>query len=279
MHRTRPGHYLAVGLTAALLTTTAACGGSQESSGGSSGGSDASSSSSSSAGSEASATPLTASDIGQRLSSAQKKAGTFSFDVTTDSGGQQVEGTGKADISGAQVASDVTLDVGGQQIQAIATGGVFYFKSAIFKTAKPWLKIDPSAKSGLGSVLGQLGANADPSRALAALGKASKVTAGGSKQIDGEQTTRYDVVLPTSALGSTLGYPETLLKELPDNLTYRLYVDGDDLVRRQDSSLTVRGTKVDTSITFDDYGEDVSVTAPPAGQVTTTAPGLQGLAG
>lgn len=260
---------------AALLTLAAACG----ESGSASGGSADSSSSSSSAGSAATAKALTTADIGQRLSAAQKKAGTFSFDVSTGSGGQQVTGTGKADISGSEPASDITLGVGGQQIQVVATGGLFYFKSAVFKTDKPWLEVDPKASSGLGSVFGQLGANADPSKALAALGKASTVTRKGTKEIGGVETTAYDVALPTSSLASSLGYPETLLKELPDTLTYTLYVDGDDLVRRQVSSLTVRGTRVNTQITFDDYGEKVSVTKPPAGQVTTKAPSLQGLAG
>ncbi|GGF43391.1 hypothetical protein GCM10011519_16580 [Marmoricola endophyticus] len=257
---------------AVALTATAACGGS----GGDS--TSSASSSSSSSGSSSSSEPLTKSDLGDRLSSAIDKAGSFTFTLQGTAAGQATKGEGKVDLSGSTPLVDSTSTVAGQEVQTRIVDGVYYLKSAALVPGGKWLKIDPKAKSGIGALLGQLGGNSDPSQQLKALSKATSVTPKGTEEIDGTATRAYEVEVPGAAYGAAIGFPETLAKELPDTLTYTVNVDDDDLLRRLESSIAVRNVKTETSVTFSDFGDDVSVSAPPAGQTTTksSVPGLSG---
>jgi hypothetical protein len=127
------------------------------------------------------------------------------------------------------------LPGGAGQVQALLVDGLFFLRSPQF--GPRWVKIDPRAKTGLGALVGQFGANSDPSRILKAMDSAATVTKRGSEQVDGVDTTKYHVVLPRKALA---------------------------------------GQSSTTTITYSEFGHPVSITAPPAGQTTTKVPGMRG---
>lgn len=268
----------AIGSTAAVLALTAGCGSSGPGKSDSSSSSTPSSSetpspsSSSTASTPAEPTNLTASDIGKKLTAAQKGAGSYAFQVTTTLSGQTIKGSGEASVKGAKPEVHTTMDIGGGSVEVVLFDGFIYLKSPMFKTDKPWLKIDPKAKTGVGALFGQLGGASDPSQNLAAMFNASKVTRTGSEKVGGVDTTRYTVVLPRAALANALNYPPEVVRLLPPKLTYGVWVDADDLVRKFASTLKVQNQKSTTVVTFDKYGEPVSISAPPAGQITTKSP-------
>jgi hypothetical protein len=261
----------AAGAVAVLLALTAGCGSAGSGPAGS-GAESAGSSPSPSSSSRAAEASLTTNDIGDRLTTAQKKAGSYAFEVTTTVSGQSTTGTGEASVKGEQPAVHTHMDVQGSSMEVILVNGLIYLKSPMLKTDKPWLKVDPNDKTGMGALFGQLGGASDPTRNLAAMFKASKVTNEGSERMAGVDTTHYAVVLPSAALVETMKFPKEMAQLLPPELHYDVWVDGDDLIREFDSTLAVRSVKTSTSITFDHYGEPVSVAAPPASQVTTTSP-------
>ena len=277
MNVSRSTRTLAAGSVAALLALTAGCGSSGSATGDAASRS-ASSSPGSSSSSTASQTPgsesvgLTTSNIGPKLVAAQKKAGSYAFQITSSVSGQSIKGSGVASLKGAKPAVRTNLDLHGSHVEAILRDGLIYLKSPVFHGDKPWLKVDPKSKTGLGALLGQLGGAGDPSRNLDALFKASKVTRVGSEKVGGVDTTHYSVVVPRAALADAMGYPQQLVKLLPPTLTSQIWADSDDLVRKLESAVTVKGEKSTTVVTFDKYGEPVSVAAPPAGQVTTKSP-------
>lgn len=264
------------------LVVLTGCGSSEE--GSSSGGSSSSgSSSSSSSGSEDSgsaegaeaAAPLTKGDFGDRIYAAFKDAGTLSFEIT-QTGTASSKGSGEADISGDQVASRVTQEVqGAGTVEAIVLDGLFYIKSAQISGEK-WLKVDPRAKDGLGALVGSLGGNSDPAKLLQVMNKASAVTDEGTEEVGGVETTKYHVVLPREAFAETLGDNPQITQLLPANVEFDMWVDADDLVRKQVSELTVGGQKTASTITYSGFGEPVDIEAPPASETTTKAPGLGG---
>lgn len=259
------------------LVLLTGCGSSEE--GSSSGGSSsASSSSEESAGSEeteAAAEPLTKADFGDRIYAAFQEAGTLSF--TLEQGGAaETTGSGEADLSGKQVASRVTTEGAGiGKVEAIVLDGLFYVKSAQLSGDK-WLKIDPQAKDGFGALVGSLGGNSDPSKLLEVMNQASEVTAEGQEEVGGVETTKYHVVLPREAFAATLGDNPQVTQMLPKQVEFDMWVDADDLVRKQVSELTVGQQKTSSTITYSGFGEPVEIEAPPASQITTKAPGLGG---
>jgi hypothetical protein len=262
-----------VAAAAAALALTAACGSAGSGSGSGSGsvGGTGSGSGAGHGSTAASGAGLTKADFGSSLQAAQKKAGSYTFVITTSTDGKSTKGAGEADVSQSTPRVHTTMDVAGSAIETIVTGGFYYMKAPMLHTAKPWLKIDPNAKTGMGALVGQLGGNSDPSRSLGAMFGASKVTKVGSEKVGGVDTTHYTVVLPRSALVSAMKYPAQIVNLLPRTLNYDTWVDGDNLVRKVTSDLTVQGHKTTTEITFDHYGDPVSITAPPASQTTTTS--------
>lgn len=272
---TRP---LAIGSTAALLVLTAGCGSSgsgttdPSSSATASSSPKSSPSSSSTASTPAEPANLTTSDIGEKLTSAQKRAGSYAFEVTTTLSGQTIKGSGEASVKGAKPEVHTTMDIGGSSVEVVLLDGFIYLKSPLFKTDKPWLKVDPKAKTGVGALFGQLGGASDPSQNLAAMFKASKVTRAGAEKVGDVDTTHYTVVLPRAALADALNYPPEVVRLLPPTLTYGVWVDDDDLIRKFTSTIQVQNQKSTTVVTFDKYGEPVSISAPPGGQITTKSP-------
>ncbi|SDS59654.1 Protein of unknown function [Nocardioides scoriae] len=280
MRRTSKVRILAAPAVATLLVL-GGCGSSDSGSSGDGGSSSAgdSSSASADAGSDDSAgssgEELTKADFGDRIYAAFQDAGTLKFTITTSGAGSST-GTGEADLSGDQPASSVTQEVqGAGKVQAIAVDGVFYLKSAQLSGEK-WLKVDPNAKDGLGALIGSLGGNSDPSKLLQVMNQASEVTAEGQEEVEGTETTKYHVVLPRKAFAATLGDNPQVVQMLPAQIEFDMWVDGDDQLRKVTYELAVGGQESGTTVTYRDFGDPVSIQAPPASETTTQAPGLGG---
>ena len=250
--------------------------------GGSSSGTSASSGSSSSASPSSSASSSSASsssrgalstgDFGTRVYDALKKAGTARFAVTVAFGAQRSTGEGEVDLSTSPPASRVTQEAAGSgRTEAILVGGKFYLKSP--QLGSKYLEIDPTDKTGPGALLGSMGATADPGRVLKAMDAAAKVTAVGTEEVGGVSTTHYRVVVPRDALVKALGTDPRVANVLPPEVAYDMWVDDQDLVRKQSGVVTVASNKVTTTTTFTDFGKPVTIKAPPASQTTTRVPG------
>lgn len=258
-------------LPAALALTAMALTGCGNSEGGSATGSDTSSSSS--AGSSAA---LTASDFGSRIQAAQQEAGSFRFTMETVAAALSQEGTGEARLDGDTPAVHVTIGSGAQAIETITVDGAYYMKAAFLQTEKPWLKIDPDAKTGLGALIGQLGGNQDPTSLTKAFGKVSDVEKGAEEDVDGVTATKYTVTVSGADLAKTLGMPAETAQLLPKEINYDIWVDENDLPVQMKSVTQVQGQESTMTMKFSDYGSDVTVEAPPADQVTTKQPALPG---
>ncbi|MDQ6934987.1 MAG: LppX_LprAFG lipoprotein [Actinomycetota bacterium] len=220
---------------------------------------------------------LTKANFGQTIAAAMKKAGSYHFTLTSGVAGASVTGSGDGRVNGPTAQAHTTIKVPGGTLESVVTGGYFYIKSPMMHAAKPWLKIDPHAKSGMGALMGQLGGNSDPTKSLQVMSAASQVTKRGSANIDGVQTTEYAVTLPTKSLAKTLSYPQQVTKLLPATLVYHVWVGSDNLVRQVTAVIPVLGHSSTTKIKFSKFGESVQIVAPPASQTTTHMTGMPGM--
>ncbi len=277
MFSTRARRGLAACVAAAALTLVSGCGGSGGSAGQSGAGAGSSSAngsggpsaSASSGGTAGTTTDLTGSNFGKALVAAQRKAGSFTFTLTSRTAGQKTTANGAGEFAGSGPAEVRTsMKVAGEPMQFISAGGYYYMKSPILHTAKPWLKVDPHAKSGIGALVGRFGGG-NPSTSLDALYGASKVHKVGAGSAG---TTHYRVVVPRSALVDAMHYPKQVVSLLPQHIVYDVWVDGHNLVHKMRMSMHIRGQVSRTVITMGDYGKKVAVKPPPADQITTKSP-------
>ena len=129
------------------------------------------------------------------------------------------------------------------------------------KNAK-YLEVDLSDPDNpLASSMGDMSA-VDPRATIEAFTQNVKsVTRIGPEDIDGTPTTHYVLVADTQALGDKLGKEGA---DLPDSLTYDMWLDEEGRPRRIQADLGDQGS-MKTDMT--DYGSEVSIEAPPADQV------------
>jgi hypothetical protein len=125
-----------------------------------------------------------------------------------------------------------------------------------------YLEVDLSDPDNpLASSLGDMSA-IDPRATIEAFTQNVKsVSRIGSEDIDGTATTHYVLVADTQALGDQLGKEGA---DLPDSLTYDMWLDEEGRPRRIQADLGDQGS-MKTDMT--DYGAEVSIEAPPADQV------------
>lgn len=225
------------------------------------------------------AAALSAGDFGQRLQDAQKKAGSYRFTMESGVAGKTLTGSGEADVSGDTPSVRVTMGEGAQAFETITSGGLIYMKSPMFKTDKPWLKIDPKAKSGFGALVGQMGGNQDPTNLAKAFGKVSTVKKGATEDVDGTEATKYTVTVAGADLAAAMNMPAQAASMLPKQIAYDIWVDGEDRPLKMTTEFAVGGQQSTTTMHFTDYGSSVTVEAPPADQVTTKEPDLGAMMG
>lgn len=277
--RTLPVRRLAVAaITPFALVTLAACGGDDASSA-----EDTSASTSPDSSDTASAEPTDdEAAAGEEIEPAAfmdtfKAAfdgGTAHLVMSSEGGAAGFEAEGDADFS--QTPPDMTFTMGGavaqgQEITAIMVDGVMYMQMPT--TGEKYIKFDlTDPNNPLGSGLTD---QLDPRAMFENFEKSiGSVVAEGEQEIDGETVDAYSVTVDSAAVIEGSGQEMPPGVDLPEEITYNMFLDEDGNFRRMAFSM---GESVG-SITMDltDWGKDVSIEAPPADQVTDMAGAMGG---
>jgi hypothetical protein len=150
-------------------------------------------------------------------------------------------------------------------------------------SGKPWLKIDLAAlnRAGAGGVAS--GQSNDPTQALAFLnGITGDVREVGKEKLRDADTTHYsatvDLEKATEGAANSKQMVDNLINQIGSkNLPIDAWIDGDGRLRKERYQMTLgpgvgalaTGTgKATTTIELYDFGTAVSITPPPASQVT-----------
>lgn len=220
---------------------------------------------------------LTQASFGERVAAAQKEAETFSMTAEQTTAGQTSTTTAEGRYGDEGAAVHSVTKSGDRTVETIVVDGFYYLKAPDLGTEKPWLKIDPKAKSGMGALIGQFGGSSDPTKLTEAFSDAVSIKPSEKiEEVDGVDTKQYAVSLPSSVLTETLGLPEQFTSMLPKTIDYDVWIDEEDLMRKMVMDLEIMGQKSSTEMTFTDYGKDVEIKAPAADETTTKEPTMPG---
>ncbi len=272
MLESRPRRLAAIAAGAVLLAAPlAGCGSSDEKSGDAKAGSSASSTTSPSPADEtsssASSTPSSGSSAPAdpdareaqaflaRVTKAMREGKTAHLVLAIGS-----SMTADADVAyrGDKTAMRMTMSAGNQNVQVILLDGAMYLQQA---AGGKYVKIDKSDPA-MGALLDQFNSFTPQESLNQVKGGVTKVTKVGTEKIDGKNFDKYALTVDTKAISGGLGTAASQAN-LPKTVTYAMYVDGDDLLRRV--SMDVAGQKVVMNVT--DWGKSIKIEAPPASQV------------
>lgn len=250
--RTTRGAAAAMALAAALAV--GACG-SDTTEGGASGDS-GSSAEAGGAGDAQTGETVDGKELADRVVAAMEKAGSGKIALT----GGGSESSGAFTIEDGKFQQTMTTEASGQKLDTVSVDGIVYLKGIPgTDPAKPWVKIDPSGDDPLSQMMSSITGNMDLSdprsmtKAFAGT-TANVVSSDASGTVYTFTVKAADLVGPELAQAAGGGEIE---------VTYTL--DGDDRPVKTESKIAGQTS----TVTYSDWGTDVSVQAPSADQIGT----------
>jgi hypothetical protein len=221
------------------------------------------------------ATEIDAAELMAAVSSAQREAGTWQMEGTLESEGLNADSTGAARYPNSGQGPDLSMTVnlppeqGGEIEMVVIDESVYLRLPPEAGLPTPWVKVQSDGSDPISAQLAplteQLTSSFDLAQSFEPIAAASSIDQGDADVIDGVDVTEYVVnvdvsKVPADAFGGVV--PE----DLPfDEVTYSLWVDDDNLLRRYTNDF---GGYVTSDVTLFGYGEPVEIEAPPADQVT-----------
>jgi hypothetical protein len=172
--------------------------------------------------------------------------------------GSSVSADADVRYSADKTEMKMSMDMGSTKAVVILVDGVVYMQQS---AGGKYVKIDKDTP-GMGSIVEQM-AGLSPDGSIAAMrGALKKVEYVGSDTVDGAKVSKYRVSADTSAMAATLGGSADS-GDLPKTVTYTLYVDSDQLMRRID--MTIADQDIQMLVT--DWGKPVDIAAPAASEI------------
>ena len=176
----------------------------------------------------------------------------------------EMSGEGDIDYTADTPEMAMTMDMpmagAGMKTDVRYVDGIFYMKLGSMSGNKFW-KLDPSDPDSplgdMGSMLDQF----DPASTLAKMEPAiDQVTYDG----DGH----YELTVSPEGLAKAMDLPTEAEAQLPDSITYDVWLDDENRLSKMHMDLPVAGTESTVDIAASDWGKDVSIEAPPASEIT-----------
>jgi len=233
----------------------------------------------------------------QKVAKAGSSRLSFTYTIDTEALSRPITMSGEGTFDYARSEGRMTMDIGAfltaagksgpGRVDVILTRNAYYLKypllSQALKSKKPWIKVDLAdllKPSGIDVSSLQLN-QSDPSQTLVYLKATGKVEQVGTETIDGVETTRYHATtdldrVPAQAPKRIRAAVRASVSKLRDQygiseLPLDAWIDRQGLPRqlREEIDVTTQGQelKVSSTVHFSDYGVQVHVVPPPAGQV------------
>ena len=214
--------------------------------------------------------------LAQRISTAAAAKQTVAFDVLA-TGAEAVSGTGVAKGSGASSELRIDVKISGSDLGIVKTGSTVFFKTPTPIGGKAWLRISTNPQDPLSRIYSQafLGLDnlADVPRIASFVKGMGAFTEAAKEPVDGVQTTKYVAQPPPEKAIKMLSGPYQSLNTATlkgAKTTVALWVDDQGLLRRTTVVFTLRNVPpAQTLVSYKNWGQPVTVQAPPAGQVLT----------
>ncbi|MBN9618884.1 MAG: hypothetical protein J0H43_04030 [Actinobacteria bacterium] len=191
--------------------------------------------------------------------------------------GQSITGSGQERLDhGKLVAMDLTMNLAQiGSLRMIVVDGKSYVQlpTSLDTTGKPFILVTENSSN---PVVRSMAGSLDSTLSSASLGSyATMMTAArsfkelGPATVAGTATTHYSIVIDVSKLPSNLPGLDAIQASGIADLPLDLYVDGQGRMIQMTEQLSTDGQQVSTQVTVTDYNQPVSISAPPADQVST----------
>ena len=221
--------------------------------------------------------PTDAAGLGHLMQSAISGVTSAKFTLAVSAAGLDITGSGSEQLSnGKLVAIDVKESVpGAGEVEIIVTGGKTYAKlpTGANGTGKPWVLVTTGSSNPvvqqLASTMQQTLSSASISSYTTFITAAKSVKYDGQQAVGGVDTAHYTVVVDVTKLPDSLPGKDALIQSGLSDLPVELYVDAQGRSWQVTEDLSVQGQSVQTRFTITGYNVPVTITAPPADQVST----------
>jgi hypothetical protein len=270
---------------AACLATVTACGstvsGSAAATGGTSGAS----------GSGGVGGVTTVAQLGELVSSNTATKNTAHFNLQM-SGLLDTTGSGVVKFGNPLEMDERTTMQGFGDIETVLKDNTAYVKvpealASIMKVTTPWVRIDPNGTSQMDQTMSQslklAQQNANPATMIDSIKSAGAITSTKTEQLDGQPTTHYTITVDLKKWLASMDASDTMSTEvnaaLKAGLTTEpldIWVNSDNLPVKFTETMKIdnpaqqgQTITISTVGTYTDWGQPVTITAPPADQVGT----------
>jgi hypothetical protein len=232
-----------------LLAPVAGCGGGD--------GNDGSDSSDSSSKKPASKKTEDVAAFVEKLTDAMARKRTAKLDIEL---GSSLAATADVEYADSGTSMALKMNLASQTHRVVLVGGAMSLQPTQGSKYLHHDKNDPA----LGSLIGQLSSIGPKSALDNVKAGVKKVDDRGTQTVDGETLNRYQLTVDTAKVSTLFGVPKGTA-DTPKTLIYDIWVDDDYLLRQV--KMTVSGQTLVMKAT--DWGKPVTITVPPASQVTT----------
>lgn len=217
-------------------------------------------------------TTVSAGSLASRLQGALARATSVHLVLSTAvAGSSSIRGSGDVALdSGTISRADITegLPGGLGSVRLLVAGGKTYAElpAGLSPKGKPWTLLSPSSSqplvAQLATTVDSVLSVASPSTVVSFVRAASSVRDLGTSTVDGGTARHYRVVIDASRLPAGLSAGSS--KDVPVDL----FVDRTGRPVRVSGSLELSGARIAPTVTLSDYDEAVSISTPPASQVS-----------
>ncbi|TGO05498.1 LppX_LprAFG lipoprotein [Serinibacter arcticus] len=182
---------------------------------------------------------------------------TATIAVTSSIGGMETVSDGVVDYTTTPPSSQMALNLGGQSVEMVMVDGAIYMNMGEM-TGGMWTQMDEATAEASG-------ANADP---LAQMRMFQDAITGaelvGQEDVNGAQADHWKLTVDSAAIaGDAAG-----AAALPDIIAYDVWLDGEGRFVKSLVAMEVAGQSTSTETIMSGFGEPVTITAPPADQIT-----------
>ncbi len=200
-------------------------------------------------------------DFVGRLQAATEAATTASMTMTMDVSGATITSNGDVDYTTdpPSMAMKMTSPMGGGEMDIRFVDGTMYMNMGEMSQGKFYKLTLEEMSQAVGADLTE---QMDPMKSIESFTQGvDTITYLGTETVDGEKLEAYEMTLDTTKVDQLQG----MGGQLPKKLTYQVWLDDEDRMRRTSMDMGKLGTM---QMDVFDWGQPVDISAPPANQVT-----------
>ena len=180
---------------------------------------------------------------------------------------------------GKLTAMNLNEQIGSSTMTILLTGGALYVKlpGTLNKSGKPWEKASAESSNPVLKQLASTLSSIEQSASLDQYGSmaqaASSLKTIGTEQVNGVVATHYSLMVDVSKIHGaafTQAAKTALAQARITKIPVDVWVDSHKRPVKMSEKFTLKGQIVSTEATVSRYNQPVTITAPPANQVSTT---------